>query len=310
MSQDGSSSESRPSDVVHLMVAYWGDPSLLTQTVDSALAQDDPHWTLTIVDDCYPDDTVMRRYADHPDARISYVRNPVNLGTAGNFERCRQLVVHRDPGGLVAFVGCDDLLEPAFVGRARGVLAGFPGAFALQPGVTVIDDMGLPVNSLTERVKSWLAPDVTAPTPVAGERLATTLLHGDWLYWPSLVFRTSALRDQTFRADLPIILDLALVLDLVQNDGVLVVDPEPTFRYRRHEGSASSESRYDQRFVDEQRYLNEVSRSLAERGWRTAARAARLRATSRLHALTLLPSAMLGRRWSLVRTLLRHAVGR
>ena len=58
-----------------------------------------------------------------------------------------------------------------------------------------------------------IRPKATQPIVLGGERLATSLLHGNWLYWPSLVFRVDALERRTFRQDLPIILDLALIMD-------------------------------------------------------------------------------------------------
>ncbi|PVG81482.1 glycosyl transferase [Nocardioides gansuensis] len=290
---------------MHLLVPYWGEPALLDATVESVLAQTDPHWSLTIVDDCYPDHTAGERYGAHPDPRIRYLRNERNLGTAGNFERCRQLVEHE----LAAFPGCDDLLLPDYVARVRELHLRFPSAAFFQPGVRVVGGDGEEVRGLTERVKAWLAPDGPFPRMVAGEALATSLLHGNWLYWPSLAFRADVIRDRPFRPDLPIILDLALILDLVLSGEQLVVDDHACFAYRRHDASASATARFDgHRFSDEDRFHHEVEQRLDALGWRRARRAARLHATSRLHALTLLPGVLRSGSREQVRELLRHAV--
>lgn len=305
MSESGTAA---PRDgVVHLLVPYWGDPALLDQTVASVLAQDDERWALTIVDDCYPDPTAQQRWDGYPDPRVTYVRNDTNLGVTGNFERCRTLVAHE----LAAFPGCDDLLHPSYVRRVRAAFDAFPDAAMFQPGVHVVDQHGAEVHGLTERVKSWLRPRVDVPTQLEGERLATGLLHGDWLYWPSLAFRAHALAHRPFRQDLPVILDLALVMDLVTDGGGLVLDPQVSFTYRRHDDSASSTARFDgQRFSDEERFHHEVVARLDALGWHRARRAARWHATSRLHALSLLPSALHTRDRDQVRTLLGHALGR
>ena len=50
-----SAADPRP---LEIFIPYWGDPERLYATVASILAQDDPRWTLTVVDDCYPDPTV------------------------------------------------------------------------------------------------------------------------------------------------------------------------------------------------------------------------------------------------------------
>jgi GT2 family glycosyltransferase len=293
---------------VHVVVPYWGPAELLDATVASVRAQSDPSWTLTIVDDDYPDPAAADAYAHDPDPRVSYVRNEENLGLPGNFEKCRQLASRRDPRDLCVFVGCDDLLEPNFVARVREVHAAFPTAGVVQPGVRVVDATGKPVGGLAEWVKARLTPNAQAPRQLEGEALATSLMHGNWLYWPSIVFRVEVLRDKVFRQDLPILLDLALVMDLVLAGEKFVLDPVTSFTYRRHAASESAISRYDgRRFAEEARFHAEMAERLDGRGWRRARRAARLRATSRLHALALVPGALRSRSWGQVWLLLRHA---
>lgn len=295
---------------VHVVLPYWGDPALLDLAVESVLAQDDAAWTLAVIDDCYPDDTARLRYEHHPDPRVTYQRNEENLGVAGNFERSRQVAVAQPKPSLCVFLGCDDAMDPHFVSRVRELARRYPEATIFQPSVRVVDGAGHPARNLAERAKSWLTPTLEEPTVLGGEALAASLLHGNWLYWPALVFRTQALEHHTFRADLPLILDLALILDLVLEGATLVLDPVVSFTYRRHEASASSTGRFGQRFADEARFLDETATRLDHLGWRRARRAARLRTTSRLHAMTLIPGALTGRDWHQARTLLVHACGR
>jgi glycosyltransferase involved in cell wall biosynthesis len=276
-------------DTLEVLVPFWGDPELLYATVESVKAQTDPQWTMTIVDDCYPDPSVSRHFAREDDDRITYVRNDANLGIAGNFERCRQLAT----ADLVVFLGCDDLLHPSFVGRARELMAAHPDAAFLQMGVRVIDESGEDVLPLGDRIKRVLRPRPGPTRVMSGEDLAVSLLRGNWLYWPSLVFRRSRLPESGFRQDLPIILDLALVMDIVRSGGSLVVDSHEAFSYRRHTESLSSSSALDgTRFADDRRYFREVGDQLAADGWTRAARAARRRWVSRLHGLALVPDAL------------------
>ncbi len=123
---------------LEIFVPYWGDPHLLGRTVDSVRAQDDDRWTLTIVDDCYPDPSVAEHFADERDPRVHYQRNDHNLGIAANFQRCLDLA----SGEAVAFLGCDDILEPGYVARALAMLEEFPQADIVQSGVRVIDETG------------------------------------------------------------------------------------------------------------------------------------------------------------------------
>ena len=75
-----------------------------------------------------------------------------------------------------------------------------------------------------------------------------------------------------FRADLPTILDLALVLDLVAGGSRLVVDPAVCFSYRRHEQSASSQGlQTGDRFAEDRDYFAEAARRMHDLGWERAA---------------------------------------
>lgn len=293
---------------LEVFVPYWGDPDLLRATVESVRAQRDPRWTLTVVDDCYPDPSVAALFADEADPRIRYRRNEQNLGIAANFQRCLDLA----SGEAVVFLGSDDVMLPDYVGRAHELLAAFPDADIFQPGVQVIDADGREVMPLGDRVKGWLRPRASGPVVLSGEELAASLLRGNWLYWPSLVFRTDKVQHHAFRQDLPIILDLALVLDMVVDGSALVLDPEVTFAYRRHATSLSGTALSDgSRFAQDRRYFADAEAQMRGAGWRSAERAARRRWTSRLHALTLLPAALRSRddRPRAVRQVLRHAAG-
>jgi glycosyltransferase involved in cell wall biosynthesis len=292
---------------LELLIPYWGDPQRLFATIESIRAQSDPHWTVTVVDDCYPDASVAEHFAREPDPRIRYERNETNLGIAANWQRCLELA----SGDTLMFMGCDDLLEPGFVARVRELVERHPEADIIQPGVRVIDERGRPATTLADRVKAWLRPSVSAPTVLAGEDLAASLLRGNWLYWPSLVFRTERVKQHEFRRDLPIILDLALVVDMVADGCRLLLDPEVTFAYRRHASSMSGTTLADgSRFAQDRRYFAQTERQMHQLGWARAERAARWRWTSRLHGLTVLPDAARSQRRAGVAQVLRHVVGR
>lgn len=288
-----------------VMLPFWGDPALLYATVDSVRAQTDPHWRLTVVDDCYPDPSVAEHFAREQDPRISYVRNETNRGITANYQVCRDLAREE----LMMFLGCDDLLGPTFVATVNAVHERFPEAAIIQPGVRVVDGAGREIRPLGDRVKARIRPRVAEPAVLSGEDLATSLLTGNWLYWPSLVFRTDVVRRHEFRDGLPIVQDLALVIDMVAEGESLVLDPTPCFSYRRHGGSASALTLASgSRLADDRRYYAEAVTQMQARGWSRAAQAARRRLTSRLHALSLVPDAARRRDVESLRGLARHAL--
>jgi glycosyltransferase involved in cell wall biosynthesis len=272
---------------------FWGDPDLLFLAVESVRAQTDPRWRLIVLDDAYPSDRVAGYFEDLGDERIVYRRHTENIGLVANFRACVQAA---ESSHLVVFGG-DDLMLPDYVAAVHRALERHPDADIVQPGVVVVDEHGRPSLPLADRVKQRLLTPRSRGGDIvlSGQRLATSLVCGNWLYWPSLVFRTDAIRAHRFRDDLPIILDLAILLDIAFQGGSLVVIPDKVFAYRRHTASASQTSIVDgRRFADERRFYRETAERAASAGWTRTARMAALRPFSRLHALAELPS-LLGR---------------
>jgi glycosyltransferase involved in cell wall biosynthesis len=290
-----------------VLLPFWGDPGLLRQTVASVLAQRNGDWLLTVVDDAYPDESVADWFAGIDDPRVTYIRKPVNVGITENYRTCVSLATQE----VVVILGCDDVLLPNYVDVVVAAHAAFPDSAVIQPGVRVIDERGRVIEPLADRIKQrLLRPRSRVPRLLVGEELATSLLYGDWLYWPSLAFRRDVLMATGFRGDMPLIQDLAIVMDMVTGGGSLLLEPTVCFLYRRHGASASSATLMDgTRFHGERAYFEFAAGQVAALGWRRAERAARLHLTSRLHALTLLPRALRGDRRR-VGVLLRHAFGR
>ncbi len=296
-----------PERELDIFVPYWGDPALLRLTVESVLAQRNPSWRLTVVDDAYPDESAGRwvQEVGERDPRVRYVRKTTNEGITENYRTCVSLA-ERD---VVVILGCDDLLDPDYVDVVLDAHEAFPQAAVIQPGVRVVDENGVVVAPLADRVKQAVVrPRVSGRRLLSGESLVTSLLHGDWLYWPSLAFRREVLAATPFRDEMPLIQDLALVVDMALAGHALLLDSRECFRYRRHGSSASSASLLDgRRFRGERAYFALAAEQVAALGWRRARRAALTHVTSRLHALTLVPTALRARRD--VGTLLRHAFG-
>jgi glycosyltransferase involved in cell wall biosynthesis len=294
--------------MIHFLIPYWGPPDLLFEAVASVQAQADPDWRLTVVDDAWPDRAVGERIKAIADERVAYVRNPVNLGVAGNFRRCAEL----SRGEWTVFLGGDDRLLPWYVATIREAATRFPQADLIQPEVRTIDAAGRPVRGLADRVKTaLLAPRGGQPRALAGEDLAASLLRGDWLYWPSLAFRTAAMAGHDFRDEYEVVLDLAWIIDLVAAGATLAYYPKTAFEYRRHSASVSSDrARTGERFDADRAYYRQAARQMDGLGWHRAARVARRRLVPRLHALSLLPGALAARDGSSAGSLLRHALSR
>jgi GT2 family glycosyltransferase len=291
---------------IQFLLPFYGEPALLRQTVDSVLGLDDPDWVLTVVDDCYPGESIRPYLESFGDPRLHYLRNSRNLGAMGNAYRCLELAEHE----FFTLLNADDLVHPNYLSVVRRAFKDFPEAAIVQPGVRVVDRDGRPARPLADIVKRFIAPTARERRELGGEALVASLLLGNWTYHPSLCWRRGAVEGIAHRP-FAAVHDLALVVDVVRAGGSLVIDPTVCFTYRRHLASDSSVgAALGFRFVQEREYFRQIAGELAADGWSRAARSGRAHLTSRLHALKMVPAALVARRsgpaaWDL----LRHAFG-
>ncbi|WP_406199543.1 glycosyltransferase [Kitasatospora sp. NBC_01560] len=290
-----------------ILLPYYGDVRLMQDAVRSVLVQGGDDWRLTVVDDGKEPD-VPGWFESLGDPRVRYFRNEQNLGVSGNFNRCVELAEYEH----LVLMGCDDLMHPNYLKVIRETLERFPDAGMVQPGVLVIDGDGKPVEGLADAVKRKLyAPKDPGPKLMAGEPLAISLMRGNWLYFPSICWRTKAVQQFRFRTDLGVIQDLALILDLLLDGQSLAVTPEVCFSYRRHAVSESSATAFSgKRFEEARRFFREAADRLDTHGWHRAATVSRRFFSSRLHALTMIPAAGKKAGMQGVGAMLSHVTGR
>ncbi|MEW1913525.1 glycosyltransferase family A protein [Kitasatospora sp. NPDC085895] len=287
-----------------ILMPYYGDAPLMQDAVRSVLAQSGTDWRLTVVDDGR-ESGVPEWFEALSDPRVRYHRNERNLGVTGNFNRCVSLAEYE----YLVLMGCDDLMHPNYLETVRSAVEREPKAAMIQPGVEVIGTDGRPYGTLVDRAKRKIyAPKGPGRGLFGGEDLAVSLLRGNWLYFPSICWRTEAVKRFGFRTDLAVIQDLALVVDLLVAGESLATSPEVCFSYRRHAGSESSVKAYTgSRFDEAKRFFKETACRLDAHGWHRAAKVSRLHLSSRLHAVTMLPGAARQAGRHGVSAMLKHA---
>lgn len=288
---------------VDILFPYYGDVSLMQQAVKSVLGQTETDWRMIVVDDGYPDDSIPGWFESLGDDRVTYLRNEKNLGANGNYRKALTFVENE----LVVVMGADDIMLPNYIEWLVTAAEQQPEAQIFQPGVFVIDENNAPSNTLVERTKALYRPNRT--TLLKGEDLAVSILRGDWLYFPSLGWRAETIVDLGFREGLDVVQDMALVMDVAMTGGALWYDETVAFMYRRHKASDSSWRALEgTRFDEERRFFQTMAEEMGVKGWKKAAAVARLHLSSRLHAATLLPRAVMAKKWSGVRNLAAHLV--
>jgi glycosyltransferase involved in cell wall biosynthesis len=294
---------------VDVLLPYYGDIAMMKQAVESILGQTSSDWTLTVIDDRYPDESIPGYFGALAarDPRITYVRNEENLGANGNYRKALTFVRNE----LAVVMGADDIMLENYIEAVVAAHEMFPSAQIIQPGVEVIDEHNQPSMGLVDTVKRVYAPRVQGRRLLGGERLAISLVRGNWLYFPSICWKADALVAANFREGLNVVQDLALALDLIKAGGDLVVDSTVCFRYRRHRQSDSSWRALEgTRFIEEREFFAGMAEELEAIGWRRAARAARLHLSSRMNAATLLPRAWRTKQHQGVRNLREHVLAR
>lgn len=219
---------------IDILLPYWGDFSLFKKAVDSVLAQSESDWSLKIFDDHYPSDEAQRYLESLKDTRISYVRHEKNIGITKNFN----FAVNAAESKYCVIMGCDDRLLPNFVSRAISTIG---DSDFYQPSVEVIDDKDQPYMPLADRIKSLLRPKEAGI--YSGEKLLVSLCHGNWLYFPSIVWKTTTIQKYMFNESYKIVEDLLLEFTIIMNGGTLYLDNEISFQYRRSKESLSSKEK-------------------------------------------------------------------
>jgi glycosyltransferase involved in cell wall biosynthesis len=264
---------------VHVLIPAYGPSPYLAEAVRSVLALSGEAIELTVVDDASPGDEVAAVLAGLG-TEVECVRLPQNLGIAGAFDACTRL----SRGDYTVLVGSDDLLEPWYVEELRALIERFGRVEMAMPRVTVIDTDGAAYAPLADRIKRLLVPRGDGPQLLGGERLAASLLTGNWLYFPAIAWRTDVLQELSFRTDMGTAMDLDLALRIVFDGGRLALSPRRSFRYRRHVDSVSSRTAVSgERFAEERTLFAWAAVRAEALGWSRAARAARWHVTSRLH---------------------------
>jgi glycosyltransferase involved in cell wall biosynthesis len=285
-----------------IALPFYGDVAFLKKAVASVIAQTDPNWHLLVVDDGYPDGTLPAWFAGLNDSRISYLRNEKNLGANGNFQKCLSLI----NSDFCVVMGADDLLESDFIEVVTRTISRYPEASMIHPGIKIVDEENNEISTKSEVIKLRIRNSIESNQILFGEALATSLMKGNWMYFPAITWRTKTIQDIGFRPGFNVCQDLGLAMDLIMQGGKMVLIDDEIFRYRRHMASDSSVKAINgERFIDERNFFKVMNTDLKSVGWNNAARAAKLHSTSRLHAASLIPACIRRGKnpWSLVKHL-------
>jgi glycosyltransferase involved in cell wall biosynthesis len=128
---------------VSIGLPVYNGEAFLGQALDSLLAQSYPDFELIISDNASTDHTqeICLDYASR-EARITYLRNPENLGAATNYN----LLVRAARGEYFKWQAADDVCAPQFLQRCIEVLDQDGETVLCYPMTTIIDENNSPVE--------------------------------------------------------------------------------------------------------------------------------------------------------------------
>ena len=265
-----------------VVIPFYSGLPYLQRAIESLLAQSVSDWTAIVVDDAGPEPEAADLVRTVDDPRLRYVRNPTNLGLAGNWNAALELI----DAELVTIFHADDELDPSYLAVVHDAHRRHPGAVAVHTRARIIGADGSARFSFPDAMKNVTGPRARGETLTAGDEGLAVVVRGQFIFCPALSYKRSLLPSPPFDPTWKQVLDLDLIARLVFDGHEIVGVPDRAYRYRRHSASQTAlmTSSHD-RFVEEFAVYGEIARRATAVGWsRTAAVAGRARIV-RAHVL-------------------------
>jgi len=218
----------------------------LPDAIGSVLAQTFTDHELIIVDNCSTDDTeeIVAGFV-RSGVPLRFHRNDLNLGQAGNFNRCIELA----RGQYIQFLCADDTLEPTCLEKLAAALDGHPSASLAGAARFLVDERLLPLKILaySNRFAEERGHDV----------ILRCLLKGNLIGEPSSVMFRKEHAARGFTDKYRQLIDMEMWFHLLEQ-GDFVFLPEPLSKFRQHGGQQTWENLKDPAFFDDMwRIFNE-----------------------------------------------------
>jgi len=142
-----------PKRVAIYMPAYEPKEAHIRAAVESILAQTNGDWTLLINDDASvrePTEAHIQSYLSDP--RITFRKNPKNLGIGGNWNACWL----QGTSEYVAFLFHDDLWEPQYLEKMTAALDRNPSAGFAAANHTYIQEGEIRTAPLYDELRAFM----------------------------------------------------------------------------------------------------------------------------------------------------------
>lgn len=256
-------------------IPFYRNRDYLRRAIDSVFRQTVADWRLIVSDDAGPEGDLSAWIATLPhQEKLTYIRQPFNLGIAGNWNAC----LKRASTDLVTLLHADDELEPRYAETMLAAAQRHPAASVYFCQALVIDAHGRPTFSFPDWYKRWLLPARGREFVIHGEQGLRAVFKGNFIMCPTMCYRRRDLPEPAFDVRWKQVLDLDLIARLLLDGRELVGLPEIRYRYRRHEANATKlQSDSLLRFEEERDLYGESAARAVSKGWTAAAATCRRR---------------------------------
>lgn len=221
---------------VSVHILSYNQKDFLREAVGSALAQDYANLEIVVADDASSDGSqaMLQDYANDYPGRVIPVIGDKNLGLSGNGNRGLKAC----SGDYVAFMGGDDVLLPGKIAaQVDWLLARSERALCAHQVEVFYEDQSRPPHPLSKRLRSGKgAREIIRHQPFGAV---------------SVMVKADRIPTHGFRAELPMVSDNMMWIEVLREDGEFGCVAGTLARYRRHSASVSA---------DPYRYLGDVER--------------------------------------------------
>jgi glycosyltransferase involved in cell wall biosynthesis len=204
------------------------------EALDSVLNQTFQDFEVIVVNDGSPDTEQLERVLEPYLGRISYIKHETNRGVSA----ARNAGIRAARGRYLAFLDADDLWEHNYLEVQVGMLEADPDVDVLYPNAVIF-------GPVPEDGKTYMEL-----SPSEGEVTMESLIRQECTVIASVTARSEIIsRSGLFDESLPRCEDFDLWLRVLQVGGRISYHRQPLVRYRRRDGSLSSEREWMYRYA-------------------------------------------------------------
>lgn len=227
--------------LISVLIPTYNRADYLGEALDSALAQDYPNLEVIVHDDASTDNTPQLLKSYH-DPRLRVIRTRTNHGMLGGWN----YIVKQAHGEYLKFLASDDLLSPNCVSELVAAALANPGASLVTCRRRFINERGKTLKTV-----GFAGRDKTVAGPEHAHWVLTTLRENkigepSAVLYPRAIVKKSGQYDPTFSQ----FADFEYWIRLLEF-GPLVYINQSLCSFRQHEGSSTTASQRDGRFVTE-----------------------------------------------------------